>query len=96
MTPDSIRHNLDFIACCCKPVAHPGNPHLMAVYTRGMPGEMFHDLQQALLDVGLRYHLQSSPQGQLLCFDKQAYELLQTQPQGARNRDAIAQYAAAE
>jgi hypothetical protein len=78
MNHETLRHNIEFIARG-KPTLHPVNKHLLAIDTRGMPADLFHDLQQALLDVGIRYHLQAIREGQLMCFDRKAFEMMQEQ-----------------
>jgi hypothetical protein len=76
MTPESINHNVEFIERC-KPCSHPTNKHLLAIDMRGLPRELCQDIQQALLELGVRYHLQSIQQGQLLCLDRASFEMLQ-------------------
>jgi hypothetical protein len=74
MQPSTLTHNIDFIAKY-KPL--PLSAHTLKMDMHSLPQEDVTYICQALSELGIRFYQQRDTTHAMLCFDKEAFELLQ-------------------
>jgi hypothetical protein len=74
MQPSTLTHNIDFIA---KYKPAPLSAHTLKMDMHTLPQEDVTYICQALSELGIRFYQQRDTTHAMLCFDKQAFELLQ-------------------
>ena len=74
MQPSTLTHNIDFIA---KYKPAPLSDHTLKMDMHTLPQEDVTYICQALSALGIRFYQQRDTSHAMLCFDKQAFELLQ-------------------